>query len=103
MLTVSQEDHPTFKREGNDLRTTIEISLKEALTGWERTVSTIDGRQIRPSAAGPTQPGAEIRFPEQGMPKSKKPGERGDLIVQVNVKFPTSLTPDQKAQLRQIL
>jgi DnaJ homolog subfamily B member 4 len=77
--------------------------LKEALTGWRKTIETIDGRQISVSGGVPTQPGAEIRYPDQGMPKSKKPGERGDLIVEVKVRFPTSLTSQQKQQLSQIL
>ncbi len=55
------------------------------------------------SGAGPTQPGYKEVFPHLGMPKSKKPMERGDMIVEVKVKFPTSLTATQKAQLREIL
>lgn len=92
-----------FKREGDDLRATVEIDLKEALTGWKRTITTIDGKQIQVSRGGPTHPGHEIRYPELGMPNSKKPGERGDMIVQVRVKFPSSLTPQQKSQLKEIL
>jgi DnaJ family protein B protein 4 len=37
------------------------------------------------------------------MPKSKKPDERGDFIVGVKIVFPTSLTPAQKNQLKEIL
>ena len=40
-LTSPQKDHPSFKREGDDLRTIVELDLKEALTGWKRTISTI--------------------------------------------------------------
>lgn len=80
----------------------LEITLEEALTGWKREVNTIEGRRIPVSGGGPTQPGAEIRYPELGMP-TKKPGGRGDMIVEVKVKFPTSLTPAQKAQLKAIL
>jgi DnaJ family protein B protein 4 len=38
-----------------------------------------------------------------GMPKSKKPAERGDFVVGVKIKFPTSLTGQQKEQLKEIL
>jgi DnaJ family protein B protein 4 len=37
------------------------------------------------------------------MPKSKKPTERGDFVVGVKIKFPTSLTTQQKDQLKTIL
>ncbi|KAL2384577.1 hypothetical protein RJZ90_001890 [Blastomyces dermatitidis] len=100
---ITEKEHPTFKRDGDDLITTIDIPLKEALTGWNRTVTTIDGKQLRVSGAGPTQPGFEEKFPSLGMPKSKFPGQRGDLIVKVQVKFPTTLTAAQKSKLKEIL
>jgi len=100
---ITEKEHERFKRENDDLRVIIELDLKEALTGWKRTITTIDGKQINVSQGGPTQPGHEIRYPEQGMPKSKKPGERGDMIVQVNVKFPATLNATQKAKLKEIL
>lgn len=73
------------------------------MTGWKRTITTIDGRQISVSAGTPTQPGHEIRYPELGMPKAKKANERGDMIVQVKVKLPSSLTAAQKEKLKELL
>lgn len=102
-LTGPQKEHPTFKRSGDHLITTVDLSLKEALTGWERIVKTIDGKSIRVSKPGPTQPNHEERYPGLGMPISKKPGERGDLVVKVNVRFPTSLTSSEKESLKKIL
>jgi len=37
------------------------------------------------------------------MPLSKKPEQRGNFIVKYNVKFPGSLTVEQKRGLREIL
>ncbi|BDD62108.1 hypothetical protein MAP00_007100 [Monascus purpureus] len=102
-LIVTEKPHPIFKRQGDNLITTVDLSLKEALTGWDRIVKTIDGKSIRISKAGPTQPGSEEHYPGHGMVISKKPSERGDLIVRVNVKFPTTLTPSQKDILRDVL
>lgn len=102
VFIVTEKEHPTLKREGDDLKTTIELTLKEALTGWSKTVTTIEGRQLPVSGGGPTQPGHRERFPNLGMP-TKKPGERGYFIVEVKVKFPTSLTQAQKGQLKEIL
>lgn len=100
---VKEKAHPTLTRDGDDLITTIELDLKEALTGWKRTVTTIDGKQLNVSGAGPTQPGYEDRFPSLGMPISKKAGERGDFVVKVKVNFPRSLTPAQKTKLKEAL
>ncbi|KAH0538236.1 hypothetical protein FGG08_005155 [Glutinoglossum americanum] len=100
---VSEKEHPLFRRDNDDIRATIEIDLKEALTGWKRTLATIDGKQVPLSGGGPTPPGHEERFPGLGMPKSKKPGERGDFIVKIDVRFPNALTATQKAKLKEIL
>lgn len=100
---IQEKEHPLFKREGDDIRHNVDIDLKEALTGWKRTVKTIDGKQISVGGSGPTAPTYTDRFPGLGMPKSKTPGERGDFVVGVNIKFPNSLTADQKAKLKDIL
>ncbi|KAL5121716.1 Molecular chaperone (DnaJ superfamily) [Pleosporales sp. CAS-2024a] len=100
---VSEKSHPLFTREGDDVKHIIELDLKEALTGWRRTVQTIDGKQLSVGSGGPTGPTWTEKYPNLGMPKSKKPTERGDFVIGVNIKFPTSLTSAQKEQLKQIL
>ncbi|CAJ2507633.1 Uu.00g088190.m01.CDS01 [Anthostomella pinea] len=100
---VEEKPHPLFVRDGDDLVHTVDLDLKEALTGWKRTITTIDGKQLNIDKAGPTGPGMKDTYPGLGMPMSKKPGERGNFIVNYNVKFPTSLTTRQKQQLREIL
>ena len=100
---IEEKPHATLKRDGDDIRTTLELNLKEALTGWRKTVTTIDGRQLPVSGGGPTPPGHEERFPHLGMPLPKKPNERGDFIVEVKVIFPKFLTPAQKAKLKEDL
>ncbi|CCU77402.1 unnamed protein product [Blumeria hordei] len=102
-FVVEEKKHPLFTREGDDVHYTIELDLKEALTGWKRTVATIDGRQINIEKSGPTQPGSKDEYPGQGMPVSKKPGTRGAFVVTYQVNFPTTLTPEQKRKLREIL
>lgn len=100
---IEEKNHPLFTRDGDDLHFKIDLDLKEALTGWKRTVTTIDGKQISIDKSGPTQPGSIESYPNLGMPLSKKPDTRGNFIVTYNVKFPTSLTSDQKRKLKEIL
>ncbi|KAF2199316.1 DnaJ-domain-containing protein [Delitschia confertaspora ATCC 74209] len=100
---VQEKPHPLFTRNGDDIKHIIDIDLKEALTGWKRTVQTIDGKQLQVSSTGPTGPTFEERYPGLGMPKSKKPNERGDFVVGVRIKFPTTLTQTQKDVLKDVL
>ncbi|KAF1851068.1 DNAJ heat shock family protein [Cucurbitaria berberidis CBS 394.84] len=102
-FVVSEKPHAMFTREGDDIKHIIELDLKEALTGWRRTVATIDGKQLSVGSGGPSGPTWTERYPNLGMPKSKKPNERGDFIVGVKIKFPTSLTSQQKEALGKIL
>jgi DnaJ family protein B protein 4 len=52
---------------------------------------------------GPTPPTWEENFPNLGMPKSKRPNERGDFIVGVKIEFPTTLTTAQRETLKETL
>jgi DnaJ family protein B protein 4 len=100
---VEAKSHPLFVRDNDDIKHTIEITLKEALTGWTRQVPTIEGRQVPVRHSGPTPPDWTERFPNLGMPKPKRPSDRGDFVVGVKIKFPTSLTQQQKEVLRDVL
>lgn len=102
-FVVEEKPHALFTRDGDDIHRTIELDLKEALTGWKRTITTIDGKQINLEKSGPTQPGSKESFPNQGMPLSKQPNTRGQFIITYNVKFPTSLTLEQKRILKDVL
>lgn len=103
VFIVEEKPHPLYVRDGDDLVHNVELELKEALTGWKRTVTTIDGKNLPIEKAGPTQPGSSDSYPGLGMPISKKPGQRGNFVVKYNVKFPTTLSKAQKDKLREIL
>ncbi|KAF9945906.1 hypothetical protein BGZ70_003498 [Mortierella alpina] len=105
VFTVEEKPHPVFIRRGDDLIMHQELTLLEALTGFSKTVKTLDGKTLPVSASGSrvTQPGQEEKFPGEGMPISKKPGQKGDLIVKFDVKLPAQLTATQKDELKKLL
>jgi DnaJ-class molecular chaperone len=47
ILVLQQKEHATFKRKGNDLFVEKEISLTEALCGYQFVVEHLDGRQVQ--------------------------------------------------------
>lgn len=95
IVSLRQKENSTFKRKGNDLHMTMEISLKEALTGFTRTVKQMDGRDIEVVETGVTGPYSTKIVKGEGMPKHGVPSETGDLKIQMKVKFPKKLTPEQ--------
>ncbi|KAG7666314.1 SIS1 [[Candida] subhashii] len=95
-FVIEEKAHSTFKRDGNNLHMNLHLTFKESLCGFEKDVMTIDGRRIPMSRSQPVQPNTTTTYPGLGMPISKSPGQRGDLIITFKVDYPVSLTPEQK-------
>jgi len=90
---------PRFTREGNDLFSTVDLTMTQAALGARVAVPTIDGDKELEFPAG-TQPG-EIRVLRgQGMPVLQGFG-RGDHRVLVNVLIPRRLDEDGKRLLQE--
>jgi DnaJ family protein B protein 4 len=95
-FVIEEKPHPLFKRDGNNLKLTVPLSFKESLCGFDKDVTTIDGRRISLNRSSPVQPSTTNLYPGLGMPISKAPGTRGDLIIDYKIDYPISLTPTQK-------
>ncbi|XP_057508095.1 dnaJ protein ERDJ3B [Actinidia eriantha] len=94
--------HDRFRREGNDLHTTITITLVQALVGFEKTIKHLDEHPVDISTKGVTKPKEVRKFKSEGMPLHYST-KKGDLYVTFEVLFPTSLTEDQKTKIKTIL
>ncbi|KAK8965694.1 hypothetical protein KSP40_PGU013027 [Platanthera guangdongensis] len=93
--------HDRFQREGNDLYTTVTISLLEALVGFEKTIKHLDHHLVDIGMKGITVPKETRRFKGEGMPVYMSL-KSGDLYVTFEVSFPKSLTEIQKKKIREI-
>jgi molecular chaperone DnaJ len=88
---------PRFVREGNDIYSTVELTITQAALGATVTVPTLEGDQALVFDPG-TQPG-EIRVLRgRGMPVLQGFG-RGDQKVLVNVLVPRHLDDEQRRLL----
>ena len=86
-IITKVEPHPFFDRRGDDLYTTVPITVTEASLGAKVEVPTIDGRaQVRIPPG--TDSGKKLRLREKGAPSARHPGKRGDQIVEVQVVVP---------------
>ncbi|KAI3864657.1 hypothetical protein MKX03_009177 [Papaver bracteatum] len=93
--------HDIFKREGNDLHTTVSITLVQALVGFEKNVKHLDEHLVEIGSKKITNPKEVRKFKGEGMPlhiSSKK----GDLYVTFEVLFPSSLAEDQKTKIKEV-
>ena len=83
----------------------MELELVEALCGFQKSIETLDGRHLLLGA----MPGEIIKpgdikcIMNEGMPIYKNPMEKGRLVIQFSVKFPTSIAPEIIPQLEECL
>ena len=93
------EEHPVFKRRGDDFVVGVPVSFVEAALGAEIAVPRPGGGTVRVRLPAGTQDGKQFKVRGDGAPKAKMEGERGDLIVRVSVVVPKKL----KRREREIL
>lgn len=98
VFIVDEKPHEVFTREGNDLIMTQKISLAEALTGYNAQVTTLDGRHLSISINSD-----EVVVPKEGMPIPKEPSKKGNFRINLNIKFPSGLTAEQRAGMKRLL
>ncbi|WP_027358158.1 DnaJ C-terminal domain-containing protein [Desulforegula conservatrix] len=83
-----------FEVEGQDVISTHEIKLTEAIIGTKVNVSTLDGREICVKIPPGTQHKTKMRIPGLGIPHMKD-NQKGDMFVLINIRMPKSLTTEQ--------
>ncbi|CAL8461104.1 g635 [Coccomyxa elongata] len=84
LLIVIQTRHPVFDRRADDLYTSIKVSRDEALGGWTRPLTLLDGSLLHVEHGPTSDSQARVVIPGAGMP-SDPPHRRGDLIVVFDV------------------
>lgn len=68
VFKIETNPHPIFERDKNDLRTTVKITLKQALLGFEKELVHLDNRKIKLSRTKVTKPGEIEKIRGEGMP-----------------------------------
>jgi molecular chaperone DnaJ len=98
-VQVRVRPDPRFVREGNDIVSTVDLTITEAALGTTVTVPTLDGGIELEFEPG-TQPGELRVLRGRGMPVLQGFG-RGNQRVLVNVRVPRRLTDEQRALLEE--
>jgi DnaJ-class molecular chaperone len=97
-----QINNPTkLERHGLDLYYTHDITLKESLCGFEFDLVYLQGQTLRiTNVKNIVTPHYKKIIPQMGM---KRDGSVGNLIIQFNVVFPTTLSETTLQQLEALL
>jgi DnaJ family protein B protein 4 len=103
VFVLEEAPHEHFKRQGDDLVYTANISLRQALAGCVVSLPTLDGRTLRNEIREVIQPDYVKVIPGEGMPLSKNPSKKGNLLIQFKVHFPDQLNDQQKDLIKKAL
>jgi molecular chaperone DnaJ len=96
-VQVRVRPDPRFVREGDDVFSTVDLTMTQAALGTELTIPTLDGDEQLDFEPG-TQPGEILVLRGRGMPVLQGFG-RGDHRVLVNVIVPRHLSDEQRRLL----
>ncbi|MGN8632648.1 DnaJ C-terminal domain-containing protein [Blautia sp. HCP3S3_G3] len=100
LLKVTVQDKPGFRREGQDIYTTVTIPFITAVFGGEAKIPTLYGDVICKIKQG-TQSGTKIRLRGKGIVSMSHPSVRGDQYATVEIQVPRTLTPEAAQKLRE--
>ena len=100
-VIIRTEDHPVFRRDGDDIQIVVPVTATEAALGSKIEVPTIDGRALLKVPPG-TQSGQKLRLREKGVPSATREGVRGDEIVEIKVTVPMPRDEKTKELLREL-
>jgi molecular chaperone DnaJ len=88
-VELAVKPHALLQREGQDLRCSVPISIAEAVLGGEATVPVLEGGTVTVRVPPRTRSGQTLRIRGRGCPSaSGSKGERGDLLVKLEVETP---------------
>lgn len=102
IVTIQLKPHPTFKREGQNVHSTVNISLCQAVLGDTLQIDTIYGKANLKVNPG-TSSGELCKIPNHGFqylpPEDKKKGEH---VVSFKVKLPKNMGLREKGLYLQL-
>ena len=93
IVLISEEEHPSLFRDGNNLHYDHYISFADAALGVKSEIPTINGK-VKIQLDKGIQSGKILRLKSKGIPSVNGYG-KGDLLVHVNVWTPQNLSKEE--------
>jgi curved DNA-binding protein len=100
-LTLTIAPHPAIRRSADDLYQDLQVALYTALLGGKTQLTTLNGNVTVNIPEG-TPNGKELRLRGLGMPVYGKKGERGNLLVKVDIVLPAHLSKAERELFGQL-
>ncbi|MFN2143493.1 MAG: DnaJ C-terminal domain-containing protein [Candidatus Promineifilaceae bacterium] len=99
-LKIKVQPHGRLQRKGDNLYVDVPVDLFTAMLGGKTEVMGLD-RTVNLTIPPETANDKKFRLSGLGMPRLRKPGERGDLYARVKIILPQNLSEEEKKLLSQ--
>ncbi|CAG7818991.1 unnamed protein product [Allacma fusca] len=103
VFVIREQRHEVYERDGNNIIYKACVNLCETLCGITLPIVTLDKRSFNVSVVHIIRPGYEKVVKGEGFPVFGEVGNKGDLIIQFEVKYPHTLTQAQKKVVKAAL
>ncbi|MFA6592686.1 MAG: molecular chaperone DnaJ [Bacteroidales bacterium] len=100
LVVIEETEHPTLKRDGNNLFYSQIISVTDAMLGTNLSIPCLDGSYKIKLEPG-TQSGTIVKLKGKGLPSLRGSG-KGDLYVKIMVWIPRKLSGSEKTLFESI-
>jgi molecular chaperone DnaJ len=94
LIVIEEEIHPELIRDQQDIIYNLVLTIPQAAMGSTIEIPTLEGKAKIKVEPG-TQPGKVLRLKNKGLPSINSYGT-GDLLINIAVYIPESLTKEQK-------
>jgi len=104
IVVIKQKDHPVFTRDDNNLVMKKRIGIIEAMTGFDMTVDTLDGRKRKLRVSEVPNSDHSFVVSNWGMTIRKKGRTMGygDLVIKFTIDIP-KLSPANREKIKDII
>ena len=100
VFIIKEIPHNRFKREGDNLKYNINITVGESLYGFDKEIQFLDSKTFNFQVDVCSPPNGIHVVENLGMPK--KDGSKGKLFISYNIIYPNKLNIKQKTLIKEI-
>ena len=100
-IVLTELPHKLYTRVGNDLKMNLKLSYSQLVLGDKVEIETIGGGRIRITVPKHSDVGSNLKITGKGMPIFKTT-TRGDLLVNLSINIPKTITDEEKELLEKL-
>lgn len=101
-IYIEVNPHEYFERQDDDLYMMLPISMTQAALGADIFIETLDKKKLKIKIPAGSQNNKMLQIKGEGVPRSQRPTEKGNLYIRLRVEIPKKLSKKQQDLLQQL-